>query len=81
MGQGELRLDGVLGSSLPANNAQVTAEITVATATTRLVLEGAAGPMTQQATSQKENEQRQRTAIADRRHTKFWGGRLGSVGL
>jgi hypothetical protein len=71
----------VLGSAVPASNAQLTAEITLATATTRLMLEGAAGPMAQQATSQKENEQRRRTEIAGRGHTKSLGRRLVSLGL
>jgi hypothetical protein len=81
MGQCELRFDRVPGSSLPANNAQVTAEITLATATTRLVLEGAARPMAQQATSQRENEMTQRTEVAGQRHTKSRGRRLVGLGL
>jgi hypothetical protein len=39
----EHRLDLVLGSSQPTSNAQVTAEITLATATMRLLLEGQRG--------------------------------------
>jgi hypothetical protein len=46
-----------------------------------LVLVGAAGPMAQQPTSHKENEQRQRTEITGRRHTIFLGRGLGRLRL